>query len=55
MKKVTRYQIREYVGNDYSVILGRRLRTRKEASCSLKILKKQGRKVFASKMSVNGV
>lgn len=51
-KTTTRYQVREFIGNDYSKQLGRRLRTRTEASRVCKLLKKQGRTVFASPMKI---
>lgn len=51
-KQVTLYQVREFVGSEYSKQLGRRLRTRQQASGILKILKKAGREVFASPIKV---
>lgn len=51
-KQVTLYQIREYIGDDYSRQLGRRLRTRAEALAIVKLLKKSGREVFKSPMKV---
>ena len=52
MKQIILYEIREYKGNEYSKQLGRRLRTRSEASRIVKILKADGREVFASKIKV---
>ena len=51
-KTTTRYEVREYTGNEYSKRLGQRLRTRTEASRVCKLLKKQGRSVFAAAMKV---
>jgi cell division septation protein DedD len=51
-KQVTRYEIREYIGSAYSVRLGRRLRTRDRALRLVRLLKKTGREVFASPLSV---
>ena len=53
IKQVTRYQVREFVGNDYSKQLGRRLRSREDASRIVKILKKAGREVFKVSMKVS--
>ena len=52
MKFQTRYEVREFNGNEYSKQLGRRLRTRMEASRIVRILKKQGRSVFASPLKI---
>lgn len=52
MKQIILYEIREYKGNEYSKQLGRRLRTRSEASRIVKILKADKREVFASKIKV---
>ena len=46
------YEVREYVGNAYSKQLGRRLRERKDALRIVRMLKNQGREVFASPMSI---
>lgn len=46
------YQVREFVGACYSKQLGRRLRSREDAARLVRILKKQGREVFASKMNI---
>lgn len=46
------YEVREFIGNDYSKTLGRRLRERKDALRIVRLLKKQGREVFASPMSI---
>ena len=51
-KQVTLYLVREFVGSEYSKQLGRRLRTRSQATTIVKILKKAGREVFASPMRV---
>lgn len=51
-KQVTRYEVREYVGAEYSRQLGRRLRTRSQAMSIVRILKKAGREVFAAPMKV---
>jgi len=45
------YQVREFVGSDYSKQLGRRLRARSEALRLVRLLKKQGREVFATSAS----
>lgn len=49
--KAHKYQIREFVGNEYSKRLGRRLRTYKDARRIVSILKKQGREVFCTAAS----
>ena len=46
------YEVREFIGNDYSKALGRRIRERTDALRVVRILKKQGRDVFASPMKV---
>lgn len=46
------YQVREFIGNSYSKQLGRLLRDRSDAMRIVKILKKQGREVFASPIRV---
>ena len=46
------YQVREFVGNCYSKQLGRRLRERTDALRVVRILKKQGREVFAAPLKV---
>jgi len=51
-KQVTRYQIREFVGIDYSKQIGRRLRTREQAMRIVRILKKAGRTVFAAPLKI---
>jgi len=51
-KQVTRYQIREFVGSDYSRQLGRRLRTREQAVRIVKMLRKAGRDVFSAPMKI---
>lgn len=51
-KQVTRYEVREYIGNDYSKQIGRRLRTRQDASRIVKILKSSGRSVFAAPIKI---
>jgi hypothetical protein len=45
------YQVREFIGNDYSKQLGYRLRERTDALRIVRILKKQGRTVFATSAS----
>jgi hypothetical protein len=45
------YQVREYIGNKYSKQIGCRLRIRTDALRIVRILKKQGRSVFATKAS----
>lgn len=51
-KQTTRYQVREFIGNEYSKQLGFRLRTREQANRIMRILKKEGRTVFASPMKI---
>lgn len=51
-KQITRYQVREFNGNEYSKQLGRRLRTREEAGRIVRLLKKQGRSVFAASLKI---
>lgn len=51
-KKVTRYEIREFVGLEYSRPLGRKFRTRKTAIAIIKRLKKEGREVFMVPMEI---
>jgi hypothetical protein len=51
-KTTTRYQVREFIGSEHSKQLGRRLRTRAEASRICKLLKKQGRTVYAAQMKI---
>lgn len=51
-KTITLYQVREFTGNKYSKQLGRRLRSRSDASRVCKILKKQGRTVFVSPLKL---
>lgn len=46
------YEVREFIGNKYSKQLGRRLRERTDALRLVRLLKKQGREVFASPMSI---
>jgi hypothetical protein len=46
------YEVREYIGNYYSKQIGRRLRERKDALRIVRLLKKQGREVFASPISI---
>jgi hypothetical protein len=52
MRKVTLYQIREFVGNGFSKQLGRRLRNRSDAIRIVKALKKEKREVFAVPMKI---
>lgn len=49
--KAHKYQVREFVGNDYSKRLGRRLRTYKEARRVVSMLKREGREVFCTSAS----
>jgi len=51
-KQITRYEIREFVGNEYSKQLGRRLRTREQASRIVRLLKQQKRNVFAAPLKL---
>ncbi len=53
MKTVSRYEIREYIGNEYSKSVFRQIVDRQRAAKIVKRLKKSGRSVFASKMSIN--
>jgi hypothetical protein len=46
------YQVREFIGGDYSKQLGLRLRERTDALRLVRLLKKQGRDVFAAPMKV---
>jgi len=46
------YQVREFIGNAYSKQLGRRLRERPDALRIVRLLKKQGREVFAAPLKV---
>ena len=46
------YEVREFVGGEYSKALGRRLRERADALRLVRLLKKQGREVFASPVKV---
>lgn len=52
-KTRTLYEVREFVGNDYSKQLGRRLRCRTDALRIVKTLKRSGRDVFAAPLKVN--
>lgn len=52
MKKVARYEIREYIGNEYSKPVFRQIVERSRASKIVKRLKKSGRSVFMAKMEV---
>lgn len=49
----TLYQLREWVGNAYSVVLGRRLRDRKSAFKVAKRLRRAKRDVFLAPVRVN--
>lgn len=53
MKQVTRYEVREFVGNAYSKQLGRRLRTREQAGRIVRLLKKTGRAVLSAPLKVS--
>lgn len=46
------YEVREFIGEEYSKALGRRLRERSVALRLVRMLKKQGREVFASPVKV---
>lgn len=52
MKTVSRYEIREFVGNEYSKPVFRQIVERSRASNIVKRLKKAGREVFMAKMEV---
>lgn len=51
-KTRTLYQVREFIGNDYSKQLGCKLRDRSVAQRLVRLLKKQGRNVFASPLRI---
>ncbi len=51
-KTRTAYQVREFIGASYSKQLGRRLRNRTDALRLVRILKKQGREVFAAPLRI---
>lgn len=54
MTKTTNlYQVREFIGTDYSKQLGRRLRARTDALRLVRMLKKQGRNVFATPVRIS--
>lgn len=46
------YQVREFIGSNYSKQLGRRLRDRASAGRVARLLRKQGRQVFIAPLSV---
>lgn len=46
------YQVREFIGTGYSKQLGRRLRERTDALRVVRLLKKQGRAVFAAPIKI---
>lgn len=46
------YQVREFIGTEYSKQLGGRLRERTDAQRLVRLLKKQGRTVFAAPIKV---
>jgi len=53
MTKTTNlYQVREFISSEYSKQLGCRLRKRTDALRVVRLLKKQGREVFASPLRV---
>ena len=52
MKTQSLYQVREYVGAQYSRQLGRKLRSRTDALRLVKRLKKQRREVFVAPIKV---
>jgi hypothetical protein len=47
------YELREFIGENYSKLLGRRLRKRKNAMRLVRYLKKQGREVFISGLEIS--
>jgi hypothetical protein len=51
-KTRTLYQVREFIGNDYSKQLGQKLRDRTVALRLVRLLKKQGRSVFAAPLRI---
>lgn len=51
-KKRNMYEVREFIGNNYSKPLGRRLREHTDAMRVVRILKKQRREVFAAAIKV---
>ena len=52
MRQRRLYQVREFVGAAYSKQLGSRLRVRVDALRVVRLLKKQGREVFAAPIRV---
>lgn len=46
------YQVREFISNEYSKQLGRRLRERTDALRIVRLLKKQGREVLAAPVRI---
>lgn len=52
MKKVTRYEIREYKGNSYSTSMSGKLRERKAAKKLVNRLKKMGFDAFAAPIKI---
>ena len=52
-KKTAMYQVREFIGNDYSKPLGLKLRTKSSAMKISKRLKKRGMVVFLSKIMIS--
>ena len=51
-KLIAMYQVREWVGNEYSKTLGSKLRVAVRAKKLIKRLRSRGRVVFLSKMMV---
>jgi len=51
-KTRTMYQVREFIGSNYSKQLGWKLRDRSVAMRLVRLLKKQGRTVFASPLRI---
>lgn len=49
---ITMYQVREWVGNEYSKTLGTKLRVASQAKKLIKRLRSRGRIVFLSKVMV---
>lgn len=52
MKTVTRYEIREFKGQDYSRRMSSKLRERSAATKLVKRLKKMGHKAFISPIKI---
>jgi hypothetical protein len=52
MKMVLRYEVREFVGAEYSQRLGAKLRPRARAARLVRALRRAGREVFLAPMRV---